>query len=91
MWENSLNTQTRPWSVAEGLYDPKPVAREWRLLISRGRQPAFWAEVVGVVKVRREMVCGVLMDAYCDTSGDKATIDDVATFRDKAAQARWRW
>ena len=90
-WKDSLNAQTSPWSVAEGLYDPKPVTCEWRLLISRGRQPAFWAEVVGAVKVRRKMVGCVLMHADCGTRGDKAAVDGVAPFGDETAQTRWRW
>ena len=91
VWKVLLNAQTSPWSVAEGLHYTKPVPREWRLLIARGRQPAFRAEIVGTVKVRREVVGCVLMYADCGTGRDKAAVDDFAAFGDKAAQARWRW
>ena len=90
-WETSLNAQTSPWSVAEELYDLRPVPRERRLLISCGRQPALWAKVIGVVKVRRQMVGCVLMDADRDTGRDKAAVDDTAAFRNKTTQTRWRW
>ena len=91
LWKYSLNAQTSPWSVAERLYDPKPVTCEWGLLISCGRQPAFWAEVVRAVKVRRKMVGCVLMDADCGPPGDKAAVNRVAPFGDETAQTRWRW
>ena len=85
MGEVVLDAQTTPWSVAEGLHYTKPVARERGLLISRGRQPALWVEIVGTVKVRCEMVGCVLMYADCDTRGDEAAVDDFAVFRHKAA------